>query len=267
MALGRSTTSALSLALAAGLVLTAAASGAAARASGTLALSATFSTTYERSPRHCPPETPPDVEECRRYVGAAAVRGLGRATEAYTKVIGDQRACPPESPVAAPRSAVIEVVGKGRIELSLPGPICRPRGPGRVGPLNATISGGSGSYAGASGSLAFESNVGLGPSQDKWTGSLTVPGLDFDLVPPVLRGARSRTMRAPRNAKRIRVVYAVTARDAVDGVVPAACNPRSGSRFRLGRTVVRCSATDSSANSTTKRFAITVERARRRGLS
>lgn len=103
----------------------------------------------------------------------------------------------------------------------------------------------------------------IGTTRDEWTGSLSVPGFEFDVTPPVLSGARSRTVRAPKNAKRFRVAYAVTARDAVDGVVPVACKPRSGSRFKLGRTLVRCLATDSSANSASKSFAITVKKSRR----
>jgi hypothetical protein len=131
---------------------------------------------------------------------------LGPATETYTKVIDDHRVCPPDTPIEQPRSAVIEVEGKGSIQLSLPGPVCAARGPGRVGPLDATINGGSGLYSEASGSLVFESNLGVGRPTDKWTGSLTVPRLDFDTAPPVLRGARARTIRAPRHAKRVRVV-------------------------------------------------------------
>jgi hypothetical protein len=63
-------------------------------------------------------------------------------------------------------------------------------------------------------------------------------------------------------AKRVRVTYAVSARDDVDGAVPVSCFPRSGSRFDSGRTDVVCSATDASANTQTARFTITVKRRR-----
>ena len=82
------------------------------------------------------------------------------------------------------------------------------------------------------------------------------------LTPPALLGAKSKTVRARKRAKRVRVVYQVTASDAVDGQLPASCNPRSGSRFPLGRTVVRCSATDSSANTANASFRVTVRRPR-----
>ena len=63
--------------------------------------------------------------------------------------------------------------------------------------------------------------------------SLAVPGLEFDLTPPVISGAVNRTVRAPKRAKRVRVRYSVSARDPVDGVVSASCKPRSGSRFKV----------------------------------
>jgi hypothetical protein len=56
------------------------------------------------------------------------------------------------------------------------------------------------------------------------------------------------------------VRYAVTAQDAIDGAVPVACLPRSGSAFRLGRTVVSCAATDRSGNTQSTRFAVSVKR-------
>ena len=67
---------------------------------------------------------------------------------------------------------------------------------------------------------------------------------------------------APRGAKRARVTYTVSARDEVDGSVPVSCQPRPGSRFRIGRTAVNCSAIDGSGNTATARFTITVKRRR-----
>ena len=92
------------------------------------------------------------------------------------------------------------------------------------------------------------------------TGTLDVPAADT--IPPTLSGAKHKTLRAPRGAKRLRVRYIVTAQDAVDGSVPVACTPRSGSYFSLGRTKVACSATDSSGNTGKAQFMVTVKRAR-----
>jgi hypothetical protein len=58
----------------------------------------------------------------------------------------------------------------------------------------------------------------------------------------------------------VRVIYKVTASDAVDGSVPVSCQPRSGSRFKIGRTFVKCSATDTSANAETESFSVKVKR-------
>jgi hypothetical protein len=98
---------------------------------------------------------------------------------------------------------------------------------------------------------------------DTWAGTLVVPGLEFDLTAPTIRGAVSKTVRAPRGARRVRVRYAVSAEDAVDGGVPVTCTPKSGARFPIGRTRVQCSATDSSGNTSTTSFVVTVRAPRR----
>jgi hypothetical protein len=82
----------------------------------------------------------------------------------------------------------------------------------------------------------------------------------FDRTSPVLGGAVSKTVVAPRNANAVRVTFKVKARDPGHGSVAVTCKPRSRSSFRLGRTRVVCSATDSSGNKATARFTITVTR-------
>lgn len=237
-------------------------------ASGTLQLRGSFSAAYVFGP-FCPPATPVGTE-CVRFVGTGDVPGLGRATSTYVKTLFEPGACPL---VTQFRRAEIEVAGKGTIELSLPGIVCGPTAPAEVGPLEIAISGGTGIYTGAFGGLQFRSSVyepgsrrcggnPCGFASDTWTGTLTVPGLEFDLTPPAIRGAVAKTVRAPKRAKRVRVRYAVSAQDAVDGALPVACKPRSGSSFKAGRTIVSCSATDSSANTSRSRFAVTVTRAR-----
>jgi hypothetical protein len=129
-------------------------------------------------------------------------------------------------------------------------------------PQAFTVTGGTGIYAGASGSGTVERSVSGGTGTETWTGTIVAPATEFDLTAPTLSGAVSKTVRAPKGAKRVRVTYGVTASDAVDGAVSAACAPRSGSRFPIGRTVVKCSASDSSANTANASFRITVKRAR-----
>lgn len=140
-------------------------------------------------------------------------------------------------------------------------------GQGRQRPQNEpqelTITGGTGRFSGASGrGTVQQRSIGGGTGVETWTGTLEVPGLTFDLTPPRLSGATSRTVRAPKGAKNARVTYKVTATDDVDGSLPVSCQPRSGSRFKVGRTTVRCQATDSSANTAKAAFAITVRKRR-----
>lgn len=235
-------------------------------ATGTLQLDGRISTKYRFDDAFCPAGAS-RFDRCVRFVGVGQLPGLGRATTTYTKILpGADFSCP----VLNHNTAVIEVAGKGSISVSRTGRFCGPTAPAEVPPSTFTVTGGSGTYAEASGTLAFKSSVyaadfGCGPcgnGLDTWTGTLVVPGVDFDTSMPVLSGAASKTVRIPRRAERARVRYAVTATDGVDGAVPVSCSPRSGSWFRLGRTSVTCSATDSSGNTATRRFTVTVRRAR-----
>ena len=54
------------------------------------------------------------------------------------------------------------------------------------------------------------------------------------------------------------VTFAPTATDAVDPAPTVACVPASGSAFPLGDTPVLCTATDSSTNTDTCSFIVTV---------
>jgi hypothetical protein len=116
-----------------------------------------------------------------------------------------------------------------------------------------TITGGHVKHAASLGSAETT-------GRDTYSGTLVVPGLMFDTMRPRLRVARSKTLVAPRGATSMRVAFRVTAYDDHDGPIPTACSPRSGSRFRLGKARVHCSATDSSANTATASFTVAVKR-------
>ena len=156
-------------------------------------------------------------------------------------------------------TGTLRVAGKGDLTYSASDPGCQRQS---TATLPFAVTGGSGKYAGASGSgtLAIPSfTEATLTGLQTWTGTLDVPGLEFDTAPPALHGAVGKTVRA--NGRRsVAVRYAVTATDAVDGPVPAVCKPRSGSRFRVGRTTVRCTATDTSGNAAAAAFRITVKR-------
>jgi len=234
-------------------------------AEASLSFEAVLAASYPTAP--CPPGSATSLE-CYTRTGTAAVRGLGsvQTSSAYF-VDGGPAGCAADQVRVLPTTARLSVQGKGQIEIRIAGTGCLTRTPPL--PLRAeetfVVTGGSGTYAGAGGEGTV-ATVSYGPpsfsARDTWTGTLTVPGLAFDLTPPVITGARGKTVRAPKSAKRVRVAYAVSARDDVEGSVASSCRPRSRSWFPVGRTRVRCSATDTSANEITATFVVTVKRAR-----
>jgi hypothetical protein len=227
------------------------------RAAGTLQLPDTFlKGSYDGT--DCPQGTP-DGDLCWTINTKGVVRGLGAVTASGVLVVsGPHTDC--EVWQSMPTLAV---AGKGAIALS----VTTPSGTcfnGAGGPVNAglvfTVTGGTGAFAGASGSGTEDTTgVGLLQASDTLSGTIVAPATTFDLTPPVITGV-SKVARAPKGKKSVHVRYAVRANDAVDGTVPVTCAPASGSSFRVGRTRVTCTATDSSANTATVRFTITVER-------
>jgi hypothetical protein len=180
------------------------------------------------------------------------VPGLGSVTESYT-VYDDQTN--PSCRRTTWTPVVLTVAGKGEIDVSLVE--STPCDQNAVGAAKFTITGGAGRFTGASGNGTEDAGNFI---SDRWIGTLTAPGVQFDTTAPTIHGAASKTVRLRRGATRVRVTYKVTAQDAVDGPVPVTCTPRSGSRFKLGRTTVTCTATDSSANTATAHFTIIVKR-------
>jgi HYR domain len=211
----------------------------------------------------CPAGTP-DTTECRARTGNGIVPGLGNVSLVY---LWSFRMGPPScsSTLGKPLSTTgrLVIAGKGEIHFALAeGANCVDQEPLRNEPQDFTIIGGSGIYEAASGGGTVARSLSGGSGTERWTGTLVVPGLELDLTPPTFSGARSTTVRAPKGAKRVRVTYNVTARDAVDGPIPVSCEPRSGSRFEVGRTIVTCEATDTSGNTGRARFAVTVKKKR-----
>ena len=212
----------------------------------------------------CPAEAPSGAIECRARTGSGSIPGLGGISETYLWSYGaGSPPCPANLVKPLATTGRLVVAGKGEINVALTqGARCVEVEPVRNEPQDFTITGGTGSYQGATGSGNVQPAVSEGVGSETWTGTISVPGFEFDVTPPALSGATSLTVRAPRGAKRVRVTYKVTASDNADAQVPVTCTPRSGSRFPIGRTVVRCSATDSSANTESASFRITVRRSR-----
>jgi hypothetical protein len=219
------------------------------------------------------PAGSPAMTGCYSQVSAsdAAVPGLGRMTTAYTLVYEDFGSGGPRCHVHA--QIPIVIAGKGEIDLATRSTSCitptlnTANPTPEVPPTEYTITGGSGRYAGASGSGALdyvnrETSPGAGYNNITWTGTLNVAGLSFDTTPPQITGATPKAAKT-RTAKGARVRYSVSATDATDGPVPVACLPKSGSVFRVGRKTVTCTAADGSSNIATARFVITVKRTHR----
>ena len=212
----------------------------------------------------CPPGAALGATDCRTRTGEALIQGLGSVSEAYIWSLG---LGPPtcSGTLARPLATTgrLIVAAKGEIQVALaPGAQCVDLEPVRNQPQTFTITGGTGVYAAASGSGTVQRALSGDTGTETWTGTLIVPALEFDLTAPTLSGATSKTVLAPKPAKQVRVTYNVTASDAIDGPVPVTCRPRSGSRLPVGRNVITCEATDSSANTGRARFLITVKKRR-----
>ncbi|MGZ8694125.1 MAG: CocE/NonD family hydrolase [Gaiellaceae bacterium] len=78
-----------------------------------------------------------------------------------------------------------------------------------------------------------------------------------DTVAPVLTAPRTVTANA-NSGKGVKVSYRVTASDTVDASVAVSCRPAAGALFKIGRTVVSCTAADDAANSAKASITIVV---------
>lgn len=84
-----------------------------------------------------------------------------------------------------------------------------------------------------------------------------VARITVDSTPPVLTVPAEVTADAVDPAG-VAVSYEASAVDALDGAVPVACSPASGTTFPIGTTTVDCSATDRVGNIATATFQIRV---------
>ena len=198
---------------------------------------------------------------CFQFVDQAAIPGVGFITERHLVAVNEGS---PQCVLVRFSRAVLVVAHRGTLKASFDAPACNGF------PSSFTITGGTGDFNGASGSGEF-SPLFAGQADslensiiegywyaDQWSGSVYVPNYKTDTAPPVMKGARSRVVHVPMGVKRTRVHFDVTAHDNVDGKVPVACKPRSGSVFRLRRTKVTCTSSDYSANTATRKFTVTV---------
>lgn len=198
---------------------------------------------------------------CFALAATGAVPGLGTAKQSGVLEIDA-----PDTACATFQSEpVLTVAGKGTIELSTHTPagkcINESAANGQVdGTEQLIVTGGTGDYAGASGSGTFKVTAHVfGNQLDTIKATIVARSANFDLTPPVISGASAKLVRLPKGHSRVRIRYSVKAQDAVDGPVHTVCKPASGSLFKIGRTRVTCTATDTSANMSTARFTVTVK--------
>lgn len=204
---------------------------------------------------------------CADRTSAGLFAGLGQVAGTYTFLLDTG---PPSCAVGLSRARaypvrfVVASKGEIRFQLAAGAECVNEDGDfaARSQAQTFSVTGGTGIYAGASGTGTVKRSLGSTPygsfGSETWTGTLTVPGLDFDVTRPTLAGATNKTVRARKGAKSAPVAFRVTAQDDRDGTLPVACSPRSGSRFRIGRTRVTCSSIDGSANTAKASFTVTV---------
>jgi HYR domain len=234
------------------------------RAAGTLSLGGTL--TMVSVDALCPAGMSASTL-CHSRSARGVVSGLGEVSQAYM-YNGEFALCPQGDVRILGYTTSLTVAGKGEIHIVVAdAPSCLTANEAALNATQSfTVTGGTGIYAGASGSGRVERVAQFASAgatgRDMWIGTLVVPGVEFDVTPPTFSGATSKTVRAPKSAKRVRVTYDVTASDAADGQVPVTCAPASGTRFPIGRSAVSCSATDTSGNTGTAKVLITVKRRR-----
>jgi hypothetical protein len=78
-----------------------------------------------------------------------------------------------------------------------------------------------------------------------------------DTTPPVIVVPSDITIPA-LDSSGATVSFTATANDTVDGAITPVCEPPSGSTFPIGSTIVECTATDSSGNSASESFTVTI---------
>jgi hypothetical protein len=209
--------------------------------------------------------------ECHpRSGGPVAIPGFGYVSESYVFAAetATQPSCPAGYYKALSYPATITVKRRGELFLSIAGSDkCLDTATTEILDVTQTftVTGGSGVFAGASGSGTLtRTNTGFGEHGygiDHWNGTLEAPSFEPDVAPPTITGAFNKVVRASRKARTVRVRYSVAATDDVDRNVAVTCKPRPGSRFKVpSRTRVRCSATDTSANTATATFVVVVRR-------
>ncbi len=239
------------LSLAAGLVLAVSIVQAAVSAPAVDRLQFSFKMGVILGGTDCPDGTAgvdPARDHCVFQAGAVQVKGLGTVHVTTLHVVILSNASCPRGSVSGELKGAHGTLG---IVGSATGCVNSTFGYGDY-PINITGSGGLSGVSG-SGTIANQGAYVV-------TGILSAPSSLFDVDSPVITGTANKNVKATSRLG-ARVRFAVTARDSVDGRVAVKCHPASGTLFRIGRTHVTCKTADSSANTASRSFVVTVKHA------
>ncbi|HET8752153.1 MAG TPA: HYR domain-containing protein [Gaiellaceae bacterium] len=257
------------LVLASLVALAAGAAGSSARATETFTARTAFSSGWTADPCTQPLPQGADHQLCFNHTASPLVSGLGRVSLSFTVW---QTYFFPDCVHLSVADGSVVTQTKGTLHFAGAKTGCAGSlSDGNLvlkGQVPVSVTGGDGDFAAGNGhgtltvlSTGTATNTSAGPATGEFSLALDLPNGTFDITPPTISGAVSKHVHTHGKAKRVRVTYRVTAHDAVDGRVPVACKPRSGSRFRIGHARVTCSAVDRSANTATAHFTVTVTRA------
>lgn len=195
-------------------VLAAAAAG---ESAGTLNLTATLPLTYVRV--DCPPDVPNDGRGCRDMTGRVRVRGLG--------IVAVKELMSPVNRTDVTGSGTLTMGARGSISFTFGGTF-------RLG--SYSITGGTGAYAGATGSGTIH-GIAVGdpnkpPGQElfpqQWSGTVIAPATEFDTTPPQLSVGKAVVKRTGPGRYRIRIPF--RASDGAGGPIAYELVLRGGSR-------------------------------------
>ena len=101
-------------------------------------------------------------------------------------------------------------------------------------------------------------NVEITPPQPQPLPEPTPPPSGDDTIPPelLMPSDIQVSVNDPNGAE---ITYSVKGIDNIDQIITPTCIPSSGSIFPVGETIVSCTVTDSSGNTDTDSFTVTVE--------
>src|SRR5262249_49183441 len=148
--------------------------------------------------------------ECYPVEAQGQVPGLGDTTLTFTQWVNLPNGMSEPCRLLSTPDAMFTVAGKGEITLLARNHSCQSFSQSIAGTMDFTVIGGSGAYAGATGTGTVRIVLSGQSGTSTWTGTLNVPGLEFDTTAPTISGASNQVVKVKKTARRARVSYSVT---------------------------------------------------------